>query len=280
VAVAVSEQMPDDAAKRASGSSFYAAMRIMPRHQREAMFEIYAFCRAVDDVADDGGPRARRLDELARWRADIDALYAGNPPAQLRPLAVPVRSFGLMREDFIAIIDGMEMDVVSDIRAPPGDVLDLYCDRVASAVGRLSVKVFGMERSAGIALAHHLGRALQLTNILRDLDEDAGIGRLYLPAEALQEAGILTTDPATAMMNPALGMACAPVVARAWGHFAQADAVMRASPRRTVRTPRIMAEAYKLRLAGLVARGWSAPRRPVRVSRPRLVWALIRSTLL
>jgi phytoene synthase len=199
---------------------------------------------------------------------------------RLRSLAAPVRSFGLAREDFLAIIDGMEMDVLSDIRAPSADVLDLYCDRVASAVGRLSVKVFGMEREAGITLAHHLGRALQLTNILRDLDEDADIGRLYLPAEALQEAGIRTTDPATAMMDPALGSACAPVVARAWEHFAQAEEVMRASPRRTVRTPRIMAEAYKLRLAGLVARGWSAPRRPVHISRPRLIWAVIRSTLL
>jgi phytoene synthase len=280
VAVAVTEQVPEDAARRASGSSFYAAMRIMPRHQRDAMFEIYAFCRAVDDVADDGGPRAKRLEELARWRADIEALYAGNAPARLRPLAVPVRRFGLERDDFLAIVDGMEMDVISDIRAPAGDVLDLYCDRVASAVGRLSVKVFGMEQAAGIALAHHLGRALQLTNILRDLDEDAAIGRLYLPAEALHDAGIFTTDPAIAMMDPALGIACVPVVARAREHFAKADAVMRAAPRRAVRTPKIMAEAYKLKLGGLVARGWAAPRQPIHVSRPRLIWALIRSVVL
>jgi presqualene diphosphate synthase len=272
--------MAENAAKRASGSSFYTAMRIMPRPQREAMFEIYSFCRAVDDVADDGGPRAERLDKLTRWRAEIDALYAGSPPERLRSLASSVHTFGLEREDFLAIIDGMEMDVVSDIRAPSADVLDLYCDRVASAVGRLSVKVFGMERAAGIALAHHLGRALQLTNILRDLDEDAAIGRLYLPAEALQEAGISTTDPTTVLKDSALGNACAPVVARAWEHFAQADTLMRASARRTVRTPRIMAEAYKLRLAGLVARGWAAPRPPVHVSRPRLVWALVRSTVL
>jgi phytoene synthase len=280
VAVAVTEQVPEDAARRASSSSFYAAMRIMPRHQRDAMFEIYAFCRAVDDVADDGGPRAKRLEELARWRADVEALYAGNPPARLRPLAVPIRRFGLERDDFLAIVDGMEMDVVSDIRAPAGDVLDLYCDRVASAVGRLSVKVFGMEHAAGIALAHHLGRALQLTNILRDLDEDAAIGRLYLPAEALHAAGIFTTDPAIAMIDPALGKACVPVVTRAREHFARADAVMRTAPRRAVRTPKIMAEAYKLKLAGLVARGWAAPRQPIQVSRPRLLWALIRSVVL
>ncbi len=113
-----------------------------------------------------------------------------------------MRDFGLRREDFLAVIDGMEMDVVDDIRAPDFATLDLYCDRVASAVGRLSVRVFGMEEQDGIALAHHLGRALQLTNILRDLDEDAAIGRLYLPREALREAGITATDPADGAGEP------------------------------------------------------------------------------
>jgi phytoene synthase len=275
----MTEPVTATAAKRASGSSFYLGMRILPRRQRDAMFEIYSFCRAVDDVADDPGPRAPRRAGLAQWRADIEALYAGNPPPQLSGLADPVRTFGLERNDFLAVIDGMEMDVLADIRAPDAATLDLYCDRVASAVGRLSVKVFGMERADGIALAHHLGRALQLTNILRDLDEDAGIGRLYLPREALQAAGITATDPALAMMNPALGKACTPIVETARRHFREADAIMRRSPRRIVRTPRIMAEAYKLKLDGLVERGWAAPRQAVQTSRPRLVWTLLRAML-
>ena len=157
----------------------------MPREQREAMFEIYSFCRAVDDIADEAGDRNERLAQLQGWRENIDALYAGTTPPHLRGLAQAVRTFDLKREDFHAVIDGMEMDVKSTIRAPDFATLDLYCDRVASAVGRLSVRVFGMEKEAGLALALHLGRALQLTNILRDLDEDAGIGRLYLPREAL-----------------------------------------------------------------------------------------------
>ena len=99
----------------------------------------------------------------------------------------------------------MEMDVVSDIRAPDLATLDLYCDRVASAVGRLSVRVFGVPNEDGIHLSHHLGRALQLTNILRDLDEDAEIGRLYLPREYLEAAGIMTDDPQAALANPNLG---------------------------------------------------------------------------
>src|ERR1700749_5108793 len=179
----------------ASGSSFYAAMRILPREQRDAMFQIYSFCRQVDDIADSTGPRPERLAAIQQWRDDIDALYQGHPPPRLTDYVASVRRFGLKREDFIAIIDGMEMDVPQEIRGPDFATLDLYCDRVASAVGRLSVRVFGMPREDGILLAHHLGRALQLTNILRDIDEDAGIGRLYLPKEGLAQAGITSDDP-------------------------------------------------------------------------------------
>jgi presqualene diphosphate synthase len=268
------EQAPV-AAKRASGSSFYIAMRILPRVQREAMFEIYSFCRAVDDIADEPGPRDLRVAQLHRWRADIDALYAGTTGPHLRSLAQAVQDFGLRREDFHAVIDGMEMDLIASIRAPDFATLDLYCDRVASAVGRLSVRVFGMEEGAGLALAHHLGRALQLTNILRDLDEDAEIGRLYIPREALDEAGIAGPDPLTALSNPRLGIACAKVVGRAQQHFAEADRIMAASPRRVVRAPGIMGAAYRTILDRLVARGWQAPRTPIRLSRWQVLWILL-----
>src|SRR6516164_3097405 len=210
---------PSPAAARASGSSFYRGMRILPRAEREAMFEIYSFCRAVDDIADDPGPREPRRAQLQAWRADIDALYAGKPPPQLGGLAEAVRQFNLRREDFLAVIDGMAMDVEADIRAPDRATLDLYCDRVACAVGRLSVRVFGMPREAGLALAHHLGRALQLTNILRDLDEDAGMGRLYLPREALRDVGIISTDPRTVLAHPLLEQPCNVIVALAIVEF-------------------------------------------------------------
>jgi squalene synthase HpnD len=251
-------------------------MRIMPKGQREAMFEIYSFCRLVDDIADDGGPSDVRRNQLEHWRADIDALYAGTAPPHLRGLARAVRDFKLQREDFLAVIDGMEMDVVADIRAPDFATLDLYCDRVASAVGRLSVRVFGMEKDAGLALAHHLGRALQLTNILRDIDEDSAIGRLYLPREALADAGITTSDPAAALASPAIGQACALVVARAEAHFAASEAIMARSPRRIVRTPRVMAAAYRIYLDQMIARGWQAPRVRVRLRRWQFLWILLR----
>jgi squalene synthase HpnD len=268
---------PSQAAERASGSSFYRGMRILPRAEREAMFEIYSFCRAVDDIADDLGPREPRRQQLQAWRSDIDALYAGAPPQNLAGLAQAVRQFNLRREDFLAVIDGMAMDVDADIRAPDRATLDLYCDRVACAVGRLSVRVFGMAADAGLALAHHLGRALQLTNILRDLDEDASLGRLYLPRDALQAASIEATDPAIVLAHPAIGKACAAIVALAQAEFRDADAIMAKSPRRTVRAPRIMGAAYRAILDKLEARGFAPPRAPVRHSKLRLLLIVLRN---
>src|SRR5262249_37666097 len=160
-----------------------------------------------------------RLAELSAWRTDITALYRGSPTTRTRDLAKPVRDYGLDQVDFLAVIDGMEMDVTADVRAPTWSGLDLYCDRVASAVGRLSVRIFGLENKPGRQLAHHLGRALQLTNILRDLDEDAAAGRLYLPREALAEAGIDATDPSAVLASPSLGRACEQLVEAARNHF-------------------------------------------------------------
>jgi phytoene synthase len=251
----------------ASGSSFYAAMRILPAAQRQAMFQIYSLCRKVDDIADSDGPRDERLAALQQWRDDIDALYRGQPPARLADYVGSVKCFDLQRADFLAIVDGMEMDVPQDIRAPDLATLDLYCDRVASAVGRLSVRVFGLPENDGVQLAHHLGRALQLTNILRDIDEDAGLGRLYLPREWLREAGITETDPLVVAADPLVPKVCAPLVERARMHFAKSDEIMARNPRRVVRAPRIMSKYYHSILQRLIARGFAPPRDPVRLSK-------------
>jgi presqualene diphosphate synthase len=261
---------------KAKRSSFYAALRILPPAQREAMFEIYGFCRDVDDIADDGGAREVRQAKLRQWRADIDALYRGQPTERTQSLVRPVEQFGLQRADFQAVIDGMEMDVSGTVNAPDLATLDLYCDRVASAVGRLSVRVFGMPEADGIALSHHLGRALQLTNILRDIDEDAAIGRLYLPQEALRVVGITSTDPQKVIADPAIGSACAPVIATAKQHFTEAGRIMARSPRKRVRTPMLMGKAYQVILEGLIRRGFSAPRIRVRVGKLTMAALVLR----
>ena len=272
------ESQDTAAAERASGSSFYTAMRILPRAQREAMFEIYSFCRQVDDIADSIGPRDERRRALDRWRADIDALYAvrtGAASRRARPARCANSAFGARTSSTSSTAWRWTSSPTSARRTMRRSTV--YCDRVASAVGRLSVRVFGMEEEDGIALAHHLGRALQLTNILRDLDEDAALGRLYLPAEGLRAAGITTTDPAAVLASPALGPVCATLVERARRHFAEADAIMARSPRRSVRAPRIMSEAYKLILDRLVARGWSPPRDKIRIPRLRLLWIIMQN---
>jgi presqualene diphosphate synthase len=274
---------PEPASVQAAGlpaakSNFYLAMRILPQEQRDAMYAVYAFCRAVDDVADDRvGSREERRAELNRWRADIAALYAGRAPARVAGLAGPVRRFGLEQADFLAVIDGMQMDVDEDIRGPDLAKLDLYCDRVASAVGRLSVRIFGVPRELGPKLAHHLGRALQLTNILRDLDEDADIGRLYLPREKLVAAGISTTDPHAVLASPGLAGVCDFVAGEAERHFAAANAIIAKTPRAATIAPRLMRDVYHFILQKLKARGWSAPRPRVRTPKGRVILALIRA---
>lgn len=264
-------------AAQAARSSFYAGMRVLPKARREAMYAIYAFCRAVDDIADDQGrDRAVRAAELQAWRRDIDALYAGGPPGRAALLTGAVVRFQLDRADFHAIIDGMMMDVDADIRWPDAATLDLYCDRVASAVGRLSVRAFGMDAEPGQMLAHHLGRALQLTNILRDIDEDAAIGRVYLPREALAAAGIIPTTPAQVAAAPGIDPAARLVATEARRHFAAAHAILTTKPRGHLIAPRLMDIAYARLLRRMEETGWAPPRRRPRTNKLWLIATVLR----
>jgi presqualene diphosphate synthase len=271
------ETLSAEEAPAAASSSFYAAMRVLPREQREAMYHVYAFCRAVDDVADNGGSREVRLADLVQYREDIEQLYTtGKRTSRTRDLAGPIAQYGLLKDDFIAVIDGMEMDIVRDLHAPEWAVLDLYCDRVASAVGRLSVRIFGIDEAPGIELSHNLGRALQLTNILRDIDEDAAMGRLYLPKEALRDADISDTSVESILADPKLDRVCRGIAEKARRYYDRSEAIMAHCPRRTVRSPRMMATVYRGILEKLIARGWKAPRVDVRRSKRTVLWAVLR----
>jgi phytoene synthase len=235
----------------------------------------------VDDVADDGTrARPQRAAELDAWRSDLSALYDGRPAGRAAFLKQPVHAFGLREADFLAVIDGMAMDVVEDIRAPDLAALDLYCDRVACAVGRLSTRVFGMEEKPGLELARELGRALQLTNILRDLDEDAAMGRLYLPGELLRQAGITTTDPHAAIGDARVDGACRALAERSLVHFAAADRLMRSRPRGRLLAPKVMEAVYRTILQDMLVQGWVSPRHRVRIGKRRLLWIVVRCALL
>jgi squalene synthase HpnD len=264
----------------AAGTSFYWAMRILPPPRRNAMFAVYAFCREVDDIADEPAPEPEKRAGLARWRDEIEALYAGRPRHVItKALLVPLRDYALRREDFLAMIDGMEMDAVADIRAPSLAELDLYCARVASAVGHLSVRIFGDASPAADRVAESLGRALQLTNILRDIAEDAARGRLYLPRELLAAHGIATTEPSVVLSHPSLPLVCRDLARIARRHDEEASRAMRECSRRAMRPAAIMQAVYRATLDRLVAADWRHPDRPVRTPTAVKFWLAVRHGL-
>jgi len=255
-----------EAKVKAAGTSFYQGMRVLPPDRRHAMYAIYAFCRVVDDIADDEIPLADKLPQLAQWRAWIAALYRGEAGNEItRVLLRAVAAFNLRQQDFLDVIDGMEMDAGDPIVAPDFATLDLYCDRVAAAVGRLSVRAFGDASAMADKVAHHLGRALQLTNILRDIEEDAERGRLYLPREFLADANVPLD--VSAIRAPGLPAVCDRLARVAHGHFNDAHAAMAQCDRRAMRPARLMGATYAAILTRLEQRGWQ--RTDARVSLPK-----------
>jgi phytoene synthase len=264
----------------ASGTSFYWAMSLLPAARRAAMFAIYAFCRAVDDVVDGPGTAADKRAGLAEWRREIDRVYAGAPQTAIgRELMAAVRRFDLARADFLTVIDGMEMDAGAPIVAPPLAELELYCARVAGAVGLLSIRAFGAPPAEGRRVAESLGHAFQLTNILRDLAEDAALGRLYLPCEMLDARGIAARDPAAVLSHPKLPEVCDELAVRAERHFDDARAAMRACPRAAMRPARVMMAVYRSILRRLRARGWRRLTQPVSLSKPAKLLIALRHGL-
>jgi phytoene synthase len=279
--------IPDEASLRetirrrveAAGTSFYWAMRLLPKERRDGMYAVYAFCREVDDIADDW-PAAERAKGLADWRDEIEAIYAGNPRHLIaRALVAPVERFQLRKSDFHDIVAGMEMDAERDIRAPDLKTLDLYCARVAGAVGHLSVHVFGDPSSAAHRVADALGRALQLTNILRDLDEDAQRGRLYLPREILDRHGIRDSDPVRVLRHPALPAVCRDLADIALGHFDAAEAAMADCSRRAMRPAATMGAFYRAMLQAMLRDGWRDPTARISLSKGKKLWLLLRHAL-
>ena len=268
-----------EAIVRAAGTSFYRGMAVLPSDRRNAMYAIYAFCRLVDDIADEAGTLEEKRAGLARWRGWIDGLYQGeshDPVTRVLARAVPL--FDLRKDDFLAVIDGMEMDAETVIVAPVLAELECYCDRVAVAVGRLSVRAFGDASAQADRVAHALGRALQLTNILRDLREDADRGRLYLPAEFLADAGV-PADPEAALRHPGLAKVCSRLAEVAHGYFREADAAMHHCDPRAMKPARLMGATYAAILSELERRGWDKIDQRVSLPTWRKLWLAARHTL-
>ncbi|WP_438380948.1 presqualene diphosphate synthase HpnD [Asaia sp. BMEF1] len=250
-----------------AGTSFAKGMKILPPERRYGMFAVYAFCREVDDIADGDVQVPDRIEALKDWHKRIERLYEGETQDGLdRALVATITRYALRKEDFSAVIDGMAMDAAGPVVAPDEATLDLYCDRVASAVGRLSVRVFGDNSPEADRVAHHLGRALQLTNILRDVQEDADRGRLYLPRELLVRYDV-PLDPQEALYALGLDPLARVLAARAADHFRDARLAMKRCDSVAMRPARIMAASYRPILTALLRRGWRHPDVPVKVSK-------------
>ncbi len=265
-----------------SGSSFLMAMRFLPTDKRRAMYALYAFCREVDDIADEAGTTEEKRRRLAEWRGEIERTFTGSPGTSIScALAEAIDRFDLRKADLLALVDGMEMDAARTVRIADEAELALYCDRVACSVGRLSNRIFGVAPEVSDVLAQALGDALQMTNILRDLDEDAGRDRLYVPLNLLGAHGISEVDDAASVLaHPRFPEACAELAAETRQRYAAARAIMAGCERRAVRPAAIMMEVYRAILLRLEARGWWRLDRAVAVPRLLKLWIALRHGVL
>jgi phytoene synthase len=264
----------------AAGTSFSWAMHLVSVQRRKAVYALYAFCREVDDIADGAASPSLKQILFMNWRTEIAHLYGGRPRhAVALGLNQAIHLYGLRCHDFLAIIDGAEMKAQTDIRAPSFAQLDHYCECTAVVVSRLLLRIFGEETPAGEHVAAELGRALQFTDILRDLTQDARQYRLLLPRELLQTHGIFATTPSWVLAQPTLPDVCRDLAVLAKRHYEAAAEAIAACHRSTMRPAAVMLGIYRALLDELVARGWQQLDVPVRIPFRRELALLLRHGL-
>ncbi len=265
---------------RKSASNLALAFVLLPRAQREGMAALYAFCRQVDDVADEEAvPEAQRRAHLAAWREDIrSACEQGTAQIPVNRELVPIIArHHLPFQHFDELIRGVEMDLDIKRYATYAE-LEQYCDRVASVVGLLSIEIFGYRNPACRDYAVCLGRALQFTNILRDVRNDAKRGRIYLPAEALEQAGVLPDEILRLQYSERFREVAAGFAARARGYYRRALEVLPAEDRRAMIAAELMGSVYWRLLRRLEARRFNVfGERPVCVSRAVKIFLILRT---
>ena len=229
----------------ASGSSFYYSFLFLPPERRRAITALYAFCREVDDVVDECSDAQVAAGKLAWWRAELDALYAGRPQHPVtKALQAVLPQFALPQEQLLEIIDGMEMDL-QQTRYLDFKALSLYCYRVASVVGLLAAEIFGHTDRRTLKYAHDLGMAFQLTNIIRDVGEDARRGRVYLPLDELKRFDVPVADILNARHSENFRRLMEFQIERAEGYYAQAMSQLPDVDRKTQRPGLVMAAIYR-----------------------------------
>jgi phytoene synthase len=266
---------PDDYCQQkasASGSSFYYSFLFLDPVRRQAITALYAICREVDDVVDECPDPTLAHAKLAWWRTEIAALYQGQPSHPVtQSLATALQGFSLPQEQLLEIIDGMEMDLLQ-ARYADFKALHLYCYRVASVVGLLAAEIFGYTDRRTLKYAHDLGLAFQLTNIIRDVGEDARRGRIYLPQDELARFGVSEADLLQTRYSEAFRRLMEFQVERAQGMYDQAFALLPTCDRKAQRAGLIMAAIYRATLDEIVSDGCRVLDRRMSLTPLRKIW--------
>ena len=268
---------------RATQTSFYWPMRLQRSRFRRALFAIYIYCRALDDLADNNSAETDKIRALNAWKDKIEILFSshsseldlGNP--LLATLADTISEFNLEKEPFLDLIDGVEIDVNGPVIAPNWEALSIYCQKVAASVGTLCLSVWGWRGTQAERFTQLSGEALQLTNILRDIKEDSIAGRLYLPIEALVDAKINTRIPSEVLKHPALENACAPLINRTRTRFEQARECWKESSIAQARPAWVMLELYRALFLEVIRTGFNPDGPKTKLTRRRKLFHLTRA---
>ena len=256
----------------ASGSSFYYSFLFLPKDKRRAITALYAFCREVDDVVDECSDEQVARTTLNWWRGQVAEIYAGHPQHPVaQALVAVVKQFNLAQEHLLEIIDGMEMDL-DQPRYTDFKSLQLYCYRVASVVGLLSVEIFGYTDRQTLKYAHDLGIAFQLTNIIRDVGEDARRNRIYLPMDEMKQFNVTAADLLNANESENFQKLMAFQIERAQRYYQQALSQLPVIDRKNQRTGLIMAAIYRATLDEVVASGCHVLKERVSLTPLRKLW--------
>ena len=263
----------------ASGSSFYNSFRFLSKDKRRAITALYAFCREVDDAVDECSDTSVARTTLNWWRNEVISIYGGQPQHPVAQALVPiVKQFNLAQEHLLEIIDGMEMDI-DQSRYADFKSLQLYCYRVASVVGLLSVEIFGYTDRQTLKYAHDLGIALQLTNIIRDVGEDARRNRIYLPLDELQQFGVTAADILNSRETENFHKLMAFQIERAQRYYQQALDHLPAADRKAQRTGLIMAAIYQATLKEVVSSGCHVLKERVSLTPTYKLWLAFKAWL-
>ena len=263
----------------ASGSSFYNSFRFLAKDKRRAITALYAFCREVDDVVDECSDEDVARTTLNWWRNQVAEIYSGKPQHPVAIALVPiVKQFNFAQEHLLEIIDGMEMDLQHP-RYENFKSLQLYCYRVASVVGLLTVEIFGYKNRQTLKYAHDLGIAFQLTNIIRDVGEDARRNRIYLPMDELQQFNVTAADILNSRDSENFQKLMAFQVERAQRFYDQALALLPKEDKKAQRVGLIMAAIYRATLVEVVSSGCHVLKERVSLTPSYKLWLAFKTWL-